>query len=53
MKNQEVGEMGTLFIRQFPRDLKAALKARAAMEQKSLYELVVELLRAQTKGGKK
>lgn len=36
--------MATLFIRNFPGNLKARLKARAALEERTLYWLVVDLL---------
>ena len=36
--------MATLFIRNFPQTLKNQLKARAALEERTLYWLVVDLL---------
>ena len=36
--------MATLFIREFPASLKARLKSRAALEERTLFHLVIDLL---------
>lgn len=39
-----VSDMTSLHIRDFPEGLKARLKAAAAMQQKTLYQLVIDIL---------
>ena len=42
--NHKEGNMATLFIREFPATLKARLKSRAALEERTLFALVIDLL---------